>query len=292
MASVAVISSAELQPNARAIFSTITRVGMCSPRSILQKSAGVPTGWTTDPRFTTSGGQPLVEDHAALQQGAAEVDSNRLTKHHATDSIREMVDKILLRLVNNLGEPEPPESELIFVEKTPKNSLRIPFFTHLFPSARFLFLWRDPRENVSSIMEAWRAGRWRTYRHLAGWNGPWSLLLPPSWQQLRGKSLEEVAAYQWECTNRIILDDLAKLPRERWCALSYSDLVANPISAIQRVMRFAEPEMDAGVFRSCVRHATTAVCTERRRRLKRDGSRSEGQPIATTTFPFARPVSR
>ena len=33
-----------------------------------------------------------------------------------------------------------------------------------------------------------------------------------------------------------------------------------------------EPEMDAGVLGSCVRHAITRVCTERRRRLKRDGS--------------------
>jgi Flp pilus assembly protein TadD len=190
----------------------------------------------------------LVEDYAVLQPGAGGVDSNRLTDQHGTDAMREgMVDKILLRLINNLGEPEPADGKRVFVEKTPKNSLRIPFFTQLFPTARFLFLWRDPRENVSSIMQAWRAGQWQTYRQLDGWNGPWSLLLPPGWQQLSGRSLEEVAAYQWECTNRIILDDLAKLPRDRWCALSYGDLVANPTSAMQRVMRFAELEMDAGL---------------------------------------------
>ena len=45
--------------------------------------------------------------------------------------------------------------------------------------ARFIFLWRDPRENLGSIMDAWHAGGWVTYRALPGWDGPWSLLLPP-----------------------------------------------------------------------------------------------------------------
>ena len=36
-------------------------------------------------------------------------------------------------------------------------------------------------------MDAWRAGGWVTYPSLAGWEGPWSMILPPGWQQLRGR---------------------------------------------------------------------------------------------------------
>ncbi len=58
------------------------------------------------------------------------------------------------------------------LEKTPKNALRIPFFEQIFPDARYIFLWRDPRENLSSIIEAWRSGRWKTYNGLPGFDGP------------------------------------------------------------------------------------------------------------------------
>jgi hypothetical protein len=43
-------------------------------------------------------------------------------------------------------------------------------------------------------MEAWRSGNWKTYNGLHGFDGPWSLLLPPGWQQMNGKPLEEIAA--------------------------------------------------------------------------------------------------
>ena len=76
--------------------------------------------------------------------------------------------------------------------------MRIPFFERLFPDALFVFLWRDPRENLSSIIEAWKAGRWVTYPALKGFELPWSMLLPPGWEELRGKPLEEIAAAQWD----------------------------------------------------------------------------------------------
>ena len=118
--------------------------------------------------------------------------------------------------------------KLRWLEKTPKNSLRIPFLNRLFPDALFVFLWRDPRENVSSIMDAWRAGGWVTYPSLEGWDGPWSMILPPGWQQLRGRPLEEIAAFQWDRTNTIIIDDLLVRPRERWAVVAYDELRAGP----------------------------------------------------------------
>ncbi|MEO1672044.1 MAG: aspartyl/asparaginyl beta-hydroxylase domain-containing protein, partial [Cyanobacteria bacterium J06631_2] len=55
------------------------------------------------------------------------------------------------------------------LEKTPKNALRIPFLNAIFPDALFIYLYRDPHENVSSIMEAWQSGRFVTYPNLPNW---------------------------------------------------------------------------------------------------------------------------
>jgi len=104
---------------------------------------------------------------------------------------------------------------------------------------------RDPRENISSIIEGWKAGRWITYPRLPEWDGPWSFLLPPGWQALRGRPLEEVAAFQWAATNRGVLDDLAGLDRSRWMSLAYADLTASPRAAIERVCAFAGLSLDA-----------------------------------------------
>jgi hypothetical protein len=122
--------------------------------------------------------------------------------------------------------------------------LRIPFLNRLFPDARFILLWRDPRENISSIMEAWRSGNWKTYNGLPGFDGPWSLLLPPGWQGMNGRSLEEIAAFQWETTNRIVLDDLSLLPRDRWTSISYAQLIADPPQSIIRLCNFADIAFD------------------------------------------------
>ena len=93
-------------------------------------------------------------------------------------------------------------------------------------------------------MEAWRSGNWKTYNGLDGFEGPWSLLLPPGWQQMNGKSLEEIGAFQWDSANRIILDDLRSIPHERWTMVSYSELITDTESTIRRLCKFAEIEMD------------------------------------------------
>jgi hypothetical protein len=102
---------------------------------------------------------------------------------------------------------------------------------------------------VSSIIEAWKARRWVTYPALDGWDGPWSLLLPPGWRGLKGRPLPEIAAAQWEVTNRTALADLRSLLAQRWMSLRYSDLVANPRHAVERICHFAGIEFDSALDR-------------------------------------------
>jgi hypothetical protein len=187
----------------------------------------------------------LVEGLESLRPGAPGVDSNRLTAAHATQDVaRYIVETLSSRLCDADGAPVAMRAGSRLLEKTPKNALRIPFFDHLFPDALFIFLWRDPRENLSSIIEAWRSGRWKTYNGLDGFDGPWSLLLPPGWQAMNGRPLEQIAAFQWSAANRIALDDLEQMPRERWMALRYSQLIANPSEVAARMGEFVGIDLD------------------------------------------------
>ena len=204
------------------------------------------------PSLSTLGGEAhwLVEGIAELRPGSPGVDSNRLQAEHATESVAREIDRVLVqRMVDSNQRPVAPGTPLRWLEKTPKNALRVPFFDRLYGDALFVFLWRDPRENLGSIMEAWKARRWVTYRTLDGWEGPWSMLLPPGWRELKGRPLQDIAAAQWEITNRTALTDLRSLPAQRWMALRYSELVANPRQAVSRICRFAGFEFDAALDR-------------------------------------------
>lgn len=195
--------------------------------------------------FNTLGGEAhwLIENVAALRPGAPGVDSNRLTAAQASpEVIASIRDAAMSRLLGAAGEAPAETAPLL--EKTPKNALRISFLKQVFPDARFIFLWRDPCENLSSIMEAWRSGGWVTYRSLPGWVGPWSLLLVPQWQSLRGASLAAVAARQWQAANEIALDDLQALPREDWTAVGYRELLAAPDATVRRLCAFAGVTFD------------------------------------------------
>jgi hypothetical protein len=203
------------------------------------------------PQLHTLGGEAhwLIEGSEELRPGAAGVESNRLDATHATSAMAQrIVDRVLRNLQDSRGQPVNASDESIrLLEKTPKNALRIPFLDAVFPDARFIFLWRDPRENLASIIEAWRSGNWTTYAELPDWEGPWSLLLPPGWRALRGHPIAEVAAFQWETANRIVLDDLGRLAPERWTAVGYAELLSQPQATIRRLCAFAALEFDAAL---------------------------------------------
>jgi hypothetical protein len=201
----------------------------------------------TSDQICTVGGEAhwLVESIPELRPGAPAVESNRLDASHHNDAVSaQILAQILAQLKDSRGRPLAVDTPSRFLEKTPKNALRVPFFDRIFPDALFIFLWRDPHDNLSSIMEAWRSGNWKTYNGLDGFDGAWSLLLPPGWAQMRGKSLEEIAAFQWDTTNRILLADLNALPRKRWCVVNYSELVSDQAATIRRLCEFAGVAFD------------------------------------------------
>ena len=143
----------------------------------------------------------------------------------------------------DLPENQRPR-RIRLLEKTPRNALNIPFMRRLFPDLQAVFLHRDPRETIASIMEAWQTGLsgggFVTFPNLPGWSlRHWCMLLPPGWRALDGRSLAEIAAFQWHAANSTILRDLRDLGRERWLALRYRDLLDDSAATVRRIAEFA-----------------------------------------------------
>jgi len=129
-----------------------------------------------------------------------------------------------------------PTGRIRMLEKTPKNALRVPFFDAIWPDSEFVYLYRDVRETLYSMIEAWRSGGFRTYPGLPGWpEASWSMLLVPGWQQLKRLQLPEIVAHQWAITTEILLDDLERLGDGRVQAIDYGSLLDSPQSEMERL---------------------------------------------------------
>ncbi|HSB97459.1 MAG TPA: sulfotransferase [Spongiibacteraceae bacterium] len=196
----------------------------------------------------TIGGEShaLIEGVPELNVAAHNFDSNRLLAKHATPAVTQNLRQRFLSQLRDRNGLRPSVAPVRMLEKTPKNSLRIPFLARVFPQARFVCLLRDPCEVLSSMLEAWRSSRFRTYPNLPGWPPaqPWSLLLTPGWRELAHKPLGDIVATQWDTAMRIMLDDLAALPASRQIALGYDAFTADWGAEITRLCRFLDLDWD------------------------------------------------
>jgi Sulfotransferase family len=132
------------------------------------------------------------------------------------------------------------------IGKTPRNSLRIPFVDALFGDARYVFLRRDGRDNVNSLINAWRSPRYRTYElpepHRIPGADPrwWKFVLYPGWRDDLGGPLEVVCAKQWKSSNDFALSGAESIPLERWLEVSYEDFTQRPVEETGRLMDLLE----------------------------------------------------
>src|SRR5262249_45422192 len=123
--------------------------------------------------FTVGGeAHALMEGVPVISPAARGWDSNRLTAANADPTTARMLrERFRGELRDRDGRRPVPAERVRMLEKTPKNSLRIPFLAAVFPEARFVYLHRDPRQTLASMMEAWGSGRFATYPNLPGWSG-------------------------------------------------------------------------------------------------------------------------
>ena len=131
-----------------------------------------------------------------------------------------------------------------YLDKFPRHSLRVPYLRAIFPDAHFVFVRRDGRATVSSLITGWRSGRFGSPTlpqpplAIRGFEGTlWQFARPPGWQSYTsGVSLEEVCAFQWVSTNEAALDASRSIPPEQWHDVAYEDLVRRPVEVARELL--------------------------------------------------------
>lgn len=137
------------------------------------------------------------------------------------------------------------------LEKTPENCLRLPFLGALFPDARVIFLTREGRANVHSLMEGWRHPHlFPGYRTPVPVTSPgltrerWAFTLVPGWRDLVNSPLEEICARQWVACNEAVLNYVGTPEALPVLTIRYEDLVAVPDTVLERIADFAGLSVD------------------------------------------------
>jgi hypothetical protein len=151
------------------------------------------------------------------------------------------------------------------IDKTPRNCLRIRFVDALWPDARYIFLVRDGRDNVNSLINAWRTPRYRTYElpqpHAIPGVHPrwWKFVLYPGWRDDVQGPLEIVCARQWVASNEHALDALASTAVQRWTRVTYEELVAAPVATAERLMTWLQLPLERTVREKALALGATPV---------------------------------
>lgn len=169
-----------------------------------------------------------------------------------------------------------------FLDKTCINVMRVSYLHALFPSSRFVYIHRDGRDNVGSLMNGWRANR---HFDLEQFFGPapepvainggefrhWSFFLPPGWREFNRASLEEVCAYQWITANRLALEAAKSIPGEQWIRLRYEDLFERPVDLFRETCERLDLPFDTAMRERCthLRHTSLVLGVPERGKWKK-----------------------
>lgn len=155
----------------------------------------------------------------------------------------------LVRLASLLVRPSRP-----LLDKTIANCFHLEALRRVFPNARYLLLVRDPRANISSMIEGWsqpeRFGKpllqpWleriprRTVEH-------WCYPVPPGWRGVIDKPLPEICAWSWRQHVETALEFFDRTGIEP-ISVRYEDLTADPPEVLGEVARRLGTKMSAAV---------------------------------------------
>jgi hypothetical protein len=151
------------------------------------------------------------------------------------------------------------------LDKTCINTMRAGFLHRLFPRAKFVFIHRDGRDTVSSMMDGWRHGRTDGAFGLEQFFGPspqavainggefreWHFFLPPGWRAYNRAPLEQVCAFQWVSANALALAARESIPPSQWIQVRYEDLFERPQQMIGEIFDRLGVSLDEAARKRC-----------------------------------------
>ncbi len=158
-------------------------------------------------------------------------------------------------LIRDRNRLLPQQGAIRLLEKTPENCLRLPFLLALFPDARILYLTREARSNVNSLLEGWRQPHlFPGYQvpealHIPGYTrGRWAFTLIPGWRDLVSRPLEEICAWQWiRCNEAVLAHREAVQGHVPYLQVHYEDLIAEPATMLRRIAAFVGVDFEGSL---------------------------------------------
>jgi hypothetical protein len=189
------------------------------------------------------------------------------------------------------------------LDKTCINVMRIPYLLALFPQAKFVFIQRDGRDNISSMMDGWRMGRTDGRFELTQFFGPfpepvaihggefkeWAFFLAPGWQAYNHASLEAVCAFQWISANRLALDAARQVPAAQWIHLRYEDIFERPVEMFQQAFERLGVPFTPELRQRCANLQPTSVVKGRPQKQKwKDSNPDAIRRVLPTIAPMMR----
>lgn len=146
------------------------------------------------------------------------------------------------------------------VDKNNQNGLSVPYLYRLFPDAHFVYIKRNPGDNIDSLINGWnKADEFGTWaddlpEEIAIDNGKykrWCFFLAEGWRQLTHSSIEEVCAFQYKAINEAILSAKKTIPSAQWHELSYETLIANPVFEFKKLFDDCSIPFDEAMENHC-----------------------------------------
>lgn len=184
-----------------------------------------------------------------------------------------------------------------FIDKANQNCFRIPYLHALFPDAFFVYVKRDGRDNINSLIHGW--GRPDEY---AAWskglpadikidNGRyrnWSFFLFPGWRSFVTSSIEEVCAQQWIEANKAALSSKAGIPQGQWVELFYEDILKSSADVFSEIYRRLNLSFTERIKQHCeilIKNPYNAFSTPRLEKWK-----EENPARIERIIPIIRPI--
>ncbi|WP_202078590.1 sulfotransferase family protein [Caldalkalibacillus salinus] len=161
-------------------------------------------------------------------------ESMLLKEEDATEEVSKQIKEAFTKHLENHEARYVCRSKMRMVEKTPDNCFRIDFIHALFPDAYFIYLKRDGRNTISSMIEAWR--HYQKYPvpvsvNIDLQNGSktqkWWGSLPPGWKDYAQAKVVNVCLFQWRQGNLKAMQSLNKIPSSQVIEVTYEALTTD-----------------------------------------------------------------
>jgi hypothetical protein len=192
------------------------------------------------------------------------------------------------------------------VLKTPSNAYRLPFFEALLPGFRAVHLVRNPAAAINGLVDGWlhpgfhahavtdAEGRGRLKiagysERVPGGDRWWKFDLPPGWEGLVERPLEEVCAWQWSSAHRAVLSWQAAHPARDVLRVRFEDFLRAPVPTMARVCAWIGVELHPALEAALREGPTPRMATARPRQRRWFDRREALGPVLA--LPHVREVA-